>query len=203
DHQCELSEGDILMDLTNEEVRRLGRDNLPDYVWLTKKDKTIGDAAKNGNLIGLKYFIDQGTSIHTDNDIAIRLSAEYGHLFIVKYLVERYKADIHAYNSYALRKSAENGHLAVVEYLVEHGANVHADDDYSLRHSAENGYFSVVRYLVEHRANVTADSNYAMIWSNKNKHYLVRDYLNEHGAPLVKTRWDTFMDKLRKILCPH
>ena len=85
------------------------------------------------------------------NDESLRLSAENGHIDMVKYLVEN-GADIHAQNDESLRLSAKNGHLGVVKYLVENGADVHADDDCALYLSACNGHLEVVRLLLENGA---------------------------------------------------
>ncbi|EQD53134.1 hypothetical protein B1A_12485, partial [mine drainage metagenome] len=41
--------------------------------------------------------LSEGADIHTDNDIALRCSAEIGQLEVVKFLVSE-GADIHAYN---------------------------------------------------------------------------------------------------------
>jgi len=48
------------------------------------------------------------------------MQPEYGHLKIVKYLVE-HGANIHAKDDEALKKSAYQGHLEVVKYLVKNG----------------------------------------------------------------------------------
>jgi ankyrin repeat protein len=44
------------------------------------------------------------------------LASEYGHLEVVKYLVEQ-GADIHAFDDYALRFANSNKHREVVNYL--------------------------------------------------------------------------------------
>ena len=107
----------ILASLDSDKIRQLGRDNVPDDIWLIKKDKTAEEAAKCGNLIGLKYFIDQGMDIHANDDAALRRASEYGHLFMVKYLVGL-GANIHANSDEALEISTKNGHSDVAKYLV-------------------------------------------------------------------------------------
>jgi ankyrin repeat protein len=134
---------DILISLNSDDICKLGRDNVPDYIWLIKKDKTIEEAAKNGNLIGVKHFIDLGTDIHIDNDVALRRSAENGHLFMVKYLVEHYGAAVNATNNEALQVSAKNGHLNVVNYLVEKGAVINEDE----LPSSNTDYLETMNYL--------------------------------------------------------
>ena len=112
------------------------------------KNKALIWAAYRGYLGTIKYLVDHGADIHTDNDYALRWTAFDGYLEIVKYLVE-HGADIHANNDFALRKASNNGHLDVVKYLVENGADIHVSNDYALRCAAENGHTKVVEYLQE------------------------------------------------------
>jgi ankyrin repeat protein len=55
-------------------------------------------SSEHGRLDIIKYLIEQGVSIHYDNDIVLRKSAANGHLNIVKYLVEQ-GADIYSQNN--------------------------------------------------------------------------------------------------------
>jgi hypothetical protein len=73
--------------------------------WVEKKNPTWS-----------KSFIPK-INIHMNKDMALRMSSKYGHLEVVKYLVEQ-GADIHANNDRALREAAKNGHLEVVKYMV-------------------------------------------------------------------------------------
>ena len=110
------------------------------------KEKALIWAAYRGYLGTIKYLVEHGADIHTDNDYALRWAAFDGYLEIVKYLVER-GADIHANNDFALRKASNNGYLEVVKYLVEHGADIHAANDSALKGAAEYGHTEVVEYL--------------------------------------------------------
>lgn len=90
------------------------------------------DAAKRGDLVVVKLFLQAGMSVDTAN--ADGLSA--------------------------LHLAAREGHLAVVEFLVGAGADVNAKDDLGntvLHRAARGGSVAVVRYLVEeHGLDVTA-----------------------------------------------
>ena len=112
----------------------------PDYTVRNKalQDLELIDESKYTD------FID----VHAYRNEALSLAAEYGHLDVVKCLVEQ-GANIHDCNDCALRLAAEKGHLNVVQYLVEQGADIHALDNYALRCAAENGHIEVVKYLVE------------------------------------------------------
>jgi len=63
-------------------------------------------------------LVEQGADLHAQNDYALRLAAENGHLKVVKYLLEQ-GANLHADNEKALRLAALYGHLEVVKYLLE------------------------------------------------------------------------------------
>jgi len=67
-------------------------------------------------------LVEQGADLHAQNDYALRLAAENGHLKVVKYLLEQ-GANLHTKNDYALRWAAENGQLEVAKYLLKQGAN--------------------------------------------------------------------------------
>ena len=94
----------------------------------------LGKRYELTNADTFKYLIEKGAN---KND-ALNLSARYGYLEIVKYLVDN-GADIHSVNDFALRSSADNGHPEVVKYLIEKGADIHADNDYALRWSTFSG----------------------------------------------------------------
>jgi len=103
-------------------------------------------AAKNGQLLLVKFALANGADIHAVNDLPLQLASENGHLDIVKYLVEN-GADIHADGDYALQVASRNGHLEVVKYLIGHDANIHAYHDLALRLARNRGHLDIVRYL--------------------------------------------------------
>ena len=78
------------------------------------------DLCKNGNLEEiLKVITDQS------KDQILRFVCEYGHLEVVKYLVEKCGADVRSDNDLAVKMASGNGHLELVKYLVEKcGADV-------------------------------------------------------------------------------
>jgi hypothetical protein len=64
-------EEQVLMYLNSNNIHALGENNIPEYIWLRKKDKTIEDAVESNNLIGLRYLIEQcRISVHTNGDYA-------------------------------------------------------------------------------------------------------------------------------------
>ena len=107
----------------------------------------LANASKNGYLRTVKFLVETGANIHTENDRALRLASSNNHLDVVKYLVES-GADIHALNDCALRSASIDGHLDVVKCLVESGADIHANDGDSLGLASEYGHLGVVKFLV-------------------------------------------------------
>jgi hypothetical protein len=82
----------ILMDCSIEYILKLGKEDVSEYVWSRKIDKDLRTACKNGNLI------------------------------VVKYYVEDCKVDINKYGSDALLEAINIKHSEIIEYLTSHGA---------------------------------------------------------------------------------
>ena len=60
-----------------------------------------------------EYLIKRGANIHSENENALCVSAQFGYLNIVKFLIDIH-ADIHIYDDFPLRMSAQNGHLSAM-----------------------------------------------------------------------------------------
>lgn len=109
-------------------------------------NKWLSDLIKEGDLIGVKYLIENGLDIHSNSDCALRWASSDGQFEIVKYLVEK-GANVNIWIDYPLRWASRNGHFEIVKYLVEKGADVHAMRDSALRSALENGHSKMVEYL--------------------------------------------------------
>jgi ankyrin repeat protein len=81
------------------------------------------EAIQRGDLEEVQRLIEQGASIHTQNDQALINAAYWGHPNIVEFLVDR-GADIHARDDEALVVAVSNDHLSVVESLLQRDANI-------------------------------------------------------------------------------
>ena len=86
-----------------------------------------------------------------NKDNALEISAEYGKLDFVEYLLAA-GADIHAINDLALRYASDNGHTEVVKVLLAAGADIHAINDLALRLASIHGRTEVVKVLKDHIA---------------------------------------------------
>ena len=100
-----------------------------------------------------------------EDNSAILLSAQGGHLEVMKYLMSldsKYGINLAARNNCVIRYSAQEGHLHVVKYLMEkvdskYGIDPAANDNIAIRLAAQDGHLPVVMYLMEE-----VDSKYGM-----------------------------------------
>lgn len=108
----------------------------------------------------VKYLIEMGNDLNE----ALSWASSYGHLEIVKFLIQHgAKAD---YN--ALINASEDGHLEVVQYLIQHG--VDPKDSEALIRASEEGHLEVVKYLISQGADPTTRDNLALKWASMNGH---------------------------------
>ena len=132
----------------------------------------------------VKYLVAQGADIRAEDNCAVRMASEKGHLRVVKYLVAQ-GANIQVYDNDAVRSSSKNGHLRMVKYLVSQGANIQAKDNYAVKSSSLNGHLGVVKYLLLQIAGLTTNFSppafrksfyhyqvacYLAIWDHDNKY---------------------------------
>src|SRR6056297_60661 len=95
---------------------------------------------KNGDLEAVKQLVDQGYDPHEnlssrplgrrlqrqkDNNSAIQLASQNGHLEVVKYLLS-VGCDPQADDNEAIQLASTNGHLEVLKYLVSVGCDPQA-----------------------------------------------------------------------------
>ena len=140
----------------------------------------------------------------------------YGHIELVKYIVENFdtvrkrcaagivtivaeKGDLEMLKylvshgaqlrekGNAIRMAAEKGYLEVVQYLVSQGANPILQDDYAMRYAAKNGHLETVQYLVSQGADIHSCDEHALRMAAENGHIHVVKYLMARGAnPIVQ-----------------
>jgi len=105
-------------------------------------------ASKNGNLEMIDILMKAGADVDHQNYngySALMKAAGWGNLESVKYLIEKYNANIdlknikYEYSSTSLILAARNNHLDIVKYLLKKGANYkHSYPDFydvSIEHS--------------------------------------------------------------------
>ena len=84
-------------------------------------NKCLCSAAKYNALHNLKYAVNLGADIHTNDDYAFRASAYYGHIESINYLLEK-GANIHAKNDFALNYAIKYNMEETIEILKTKGA---------------------------------------------------------------------------------
>ena len=141
-------------------------------------DFALRRASEYGHLEVVRCLLDADADVHAENDKALRWASNYGHLEVVRCLLDA-GADVHAENDLALRLASFEGHLEVVRCLLDAGADVHAYSDQALRWASKNGYLEVVRRLLDAGADVHARDDRALIWASENNHLEIVKILKE------------------------
>ena len=126
-------------------------------------EELIANTIVFSRLLFLQFLIENGVNrdIKINHKTPLHISTLYGHISIVRYLVE-HGCDMNSKDKQfrtALHYSSFKGHLNVVEYLVEHGCDMNSkdrQDQTPLHHSSSQGHLNVVKYLVEHGCDIGA-----------------------------------------------
>ena len=110
-----------------------------------------------------------------DNQLAIRVASDLGHLEIVKMLLKDPRVDPSVMYQTALNNAAESGHLLVVrELLKDPRIDPSADDQAALFSAAESGQILVVKELLKDpRIDPSADDQLAIRHAAAGGHILV------------------------------
>ncbi len=146
-------------------------------------ENVLFNASKHGHLQLVKYLVENGANVHTENDEALIYAVQENKLEIVKYLVEVGKMDIH--NGYMVYIAASNGYLDILKYLVKKGANFRYEDEAPLIRAAAYGHNEIVEYLLSIGSDVHAKNDQALYNANANKHMDVVATLIANGATMT------------------
>jgi ankyrin repeat protein len=94
------------------------------------------NAVRDGDLVIIERYLGSGWDVNAQEEFdlrygltALHLSAQNGHLEIVKLLLEHgadVKAKTELFCETTLHLAARNGHFEIVKLLLEHGADVNA-----------------------------------------------------------------------------
>ena len=121
-------------------------------------DGALERASEYGHIDIVKLLLQISWMRH-DLDRSMVVAASKGHLDIVEYLVVR-GAYIRAFNNSAVKKAANGDHVEVLKYLADRGARI-IDTDIFLG-AVNYGSVKVVRFLIEKGVDVKADNNRAL-----------------------------------------
>ena len=115
---------------------------------MTKEEKGLIEASRDGNLQKVKDLIKHGTDIHVNKEEAFYQAVSNGHLNVIKYLTSQ-GINIHVDGDYALCLAAGYDHLNVLKYLVDQGADASILNYESQRIAEERGYQDIVDFLIK------------------------------------------------------
>ncbi len=115
--------------------------------YLSFCDTALGCAAHVGNMVTIKYFIEElGTFPLNKNGMELRAAAHMGHLDIVKYLIT-HRTYTKINKNYGLHAAASGYKTDIVKYFIEEvGADDHVD---ALMIAIEVCDMRTVKYLIE------------------------------------------------------
>ena len=119
----------------------------------------------NGDMIDLLLSTNEIDPSDNDNE-AIRLASEHGHIAVVDRLLQDDRVDPSADNNYAIRMASENGHIAVVDSLLQDGTGRVDPNDYdcqAIRLASQNGHIVILEKLFQKFSNKKLFINFSLI----------------------------------------
>jgi len=162
-------------------------------VDLMHNDNALEYASRFGHLSVVKYLVEKGADMKAINR-ALMIACYRGHLPVTQYLVEQ-GADIHGH---LLIRASECGHLSIVQYLLHKGANIHAMGGSALHKACQYGRLSVVKYLVEQGADMYSKYTSLAIASEVGHLSVVKYLVEQHHAPITKAGIDHALSCARR-----
>lgn len=109
----------------------------------------------NSRLIGMsghgtpgivKFLLEKGADIHTQNDAPLQQACFYGNTDIVRILLEN-GANVNADNGVSLQIVCGNESVEIVEMLLEHGAQTHFNNNEAMRIAVRRGNRKIINLL--------------------------------------------------------
>lgn len=135
----------------------------------------IDVACKFGHTKIVKYLIDNGADVKSNNNFPIFVASRWGYTNIVRYLVES-GVDVIGDNS-SITTAVIQGHTDTVKYLLAEGADATTSDNHLVVRACGYGYFEIVKCLVEYGADVTVENRLAFRKAVDDDHLDIVKYL--------------------------
>lgn len=164
-------------------------------------DDDFINAVKEGNITDVRFLVEEGANVHTNNDEALYIAIQYNYISIVGYLFDlpsNKRGNIEFNIDTALIEAAKYGNVDLFEYFADKGADIHAWHDYPLLQSATKGYIDIIEYLVaEKNVNVQIYNNAALRMAARNGHIAIVRYfleLPKEAAPNVDARSEALIN---------
>lgn len=145
----------------------------------------------------LKFLIQQGANIHTDNEYPLKHAVFCNNLESVKILVEN-GANIYVDDNYAILMAAELEYWPIIEYFISLGIDVTIKNNFILKQ-----FYDVYKYtkiLLEHGADANSLDGYDWIELIRDKNIEVIELLINNGSDLSILDKNVRMEKSTKYL---
>jgi antitoxin component HigA of HigAB toxin-antitoxin module len=175
------------------ENRILYKTHTDQFIWLCSCSSRRSNISNKNRLEMIKFLVGiyrlTIDDLRTDDNIILLSSCEYGHLEIVKYLINTFDLKVEDTKGIddhdALQISCATGHLEIIKFLVDTfkltAKDIKSYNNSALRLSCTHGHLEVVKYLVDTfkltAEDARSNSNFALHWAYRNNHLEVVKYL--------------------------
>jgi ankyrin repeat protein len=112
----------------------------------------------NNHILILKELIKNGIDIHMGEEYALRRACLYGHLNIIKELINagaNVKDDNYPYSTSPLSEAIKSGNTLVVKELINAGAEINTKYRNALRLAIDDDNLEMVKFLIDNGADVS------------------------------------------------
>ncbi|KAJ3191773.1 hypothetical protein HK101_007427 [Irineochytrium annulatum] len=139
-----------------------------------KDHYAIRHAVKNGHREVVELLLERGGDPSLDGCESVTWAAAYGHVEVIRLLLDHPGVDLSAHNNRAIRFSAENGCCEMVRLLLKvPGVDPKANKSEALRWASRHGYVEIVRMLIEAGCDVRANRGEAVRRAVRRGHWRV------------------------------
>ncbi len=149
-----------------------------------QNDSILRVCCESGYLDIVKYALDCGADVDSNDSEPIRKSCIYGHTEIVKLLVGR-GANLKINNNEPICKACLNGHIDIVKYLISMGVDINANNSEPLKLSIRHSHLDIFNLLIDSGANIITNANILIYESINGKLDKVTDYLIDKKLHLI------------------
>ena len=135
-------------------------------------------ASKRGDIEAVSFAITHGAFLSVNKETLLTIAAEYGHLELVKNLLERKVKpslglrDIE--NEMVLFRAAEHKHILLVQFMLDYGVNINAVNEMeqnALIIASSKGHEEIINFLLQKHADIFHEDEYgftAYLYAAKN-----------------------------------
>lgn len=181
----------------NMSVYSLSMEVLKPSMEPEEKTKLLVEVTKKGYFPMIKYLIDSGADVNTNNGFLLIWAVEKKNSPLVRLLLGK-GANIHAQNDSALMAAIDSESVTMMKYLLQKGADVNMGRDYPVRWAAGTGRLDLVKYLINLGADVRAENDDALRWAAEEGHLDVVEYLVEEQGADIRSLSRPELDRINR-----